>query len=233
MKVLLFDLDGTIINSEEGITKCVQYALDAYGIHEPDRKKLLCFIGPPLDPVFREKYHMTEEEAWEAVQKYRERYDVKGVYECCLYDGVKETIIRLKEKGYVITLASSKPETACSHILEHLGLQPYFDMVVGSTLDGRISTKQQVLEELYRRINAETAESGSIFAGCNSPIEKKDMCLIGDTKYDAMGAKQFGIACIGVTYGFGTKEELLENGAVAVFDRIEEVEAYLETDKRL
>lgn len=151
MRAILFDLDGTIINSEEGITKCVQYALKAYGIEEPDRNKLLCFIGPPLDPVFREKYGMTEEEAWQSVQKYRERFDVEGIFECCLYDGVKETIMDLKKKGYTLALASSKPETACRRILEHFGLTPYFDEVVGSTLDGSISTKQEVLEELGDR----------------------------------------------------------------------------------
>lgn len=220
MKAILFDLDGTIINSEEGITKCVQYALRAYGIDEPDRKKLLCFIGPPLDPVFREKYGMTEEEAWQAVEKYRERFDVEGIFECCLYDGVRDAIIRLKEKDYVLALASSKPETACRRILEHFSLTPYFDEVVGSTLDGRISTKEEVLEELGRRM-----------ADCQ--IGRDEMCLIGDTKYDAAGAKAFGIRCIGVSYGFGTREELLDAGAEAVFDQMEEVERYIENDRSL
>ncbi|MBP3489637.1 MAG: HAD hydrolase-like protein [Roseburia sp.] len=218
IKAVLFDLDGTIINSEEGITRCVQYALRAYGIEEPDRKKLLCFIGPPLDPVFRERYGMTDEEAWQAVEKYRERFDVKGIFECCLYDGVREAIVRLKEAGYVLALASSKPETACERILEHFSLRQYFDEVVGSTLDGSISTKQEVLEELGRRM-----------ADCQ--IGKDEMCLIGDTKYDAAGAKAFGIRCIGVGYGFGTKEELLSAGAEAVFDQIEEVERYIENDR--
>lgn len=220
MRAILFDLDGTIINSEEGITKCVQYALKAYGIEEPDRNKLLCFIGPPLDPVFREKYGMTEEEAWQSVQKYRERFDVEGIFECCLYDGVKETIMDLKKKGYTLALASSKPETACRRILEHFGLTPYFDEVVGSTLDGSISTKQEVLEELGRRME-------------RFKIHKDEMCLIGDTKYDAAGAKAFGIRCIGVTYGFGTREELLAAGAEAVFEQIEEVERYIENDRSL
>ena len=203
IKAVLFDLDGTIINSEEGITKCVQYALRAYGIDEPDRTKLRCFIGPPLDPVFREKYGMTEAEAWQSVEKYRERFDVKGIFECSLYDGVREAIARFKEHGYLLALASSKPETACRRILEHFDLLGYFDEVVGSTLDGSISTKAEVLEELG---------------------------LIGDTKYDAAGAKAFGIRCIGVSYGFGTREELLAAGAEAVFDRIEEVETYIEND---
>ena len=110
IKAVLFDLDGTIINSEEGITKCVQYALHAYGIDEPDRTKLRCFIGPPLDPVFREKYGMTEAEAWQSVEKYRERFDVKGIFECSLYDGVREAIARFKEHGYLLALARRRAE---------------------------------------------------------------------------------------------------------------------------
>ena len=181
IKAVLFDLDGTIINSEEGITKCVQYALRAYGIDEPDRTKLRCFIGPPLDPVFREKYGMTEAEAWQSVEKYRERFDVKGIFECSLYDGVREAIARFKEHGYLLALASSKPETACRRILEHFDLLGYFDEVVGSTLDGSISTKAEVLEELGRRM-------------AGSHIGKNELCLIGDTKYDAAGAKESAVS---------------------------------------
>ncbi len=171
IKAVLFDLDGTIINSEEGITKCVQYALSSFGIEEPDRKKLLCFIGPPLDPVFREKYGFDADKAWQAVLKYRERFDKTGIFECELYEGVADTIRKLKEAGCVIALASSKPETACRRILEHFSLTPYFDEIVGSTLDGSISTKQQVLEELGRRME-------------HMQITKDQMCLIGDTEYD-------------------------------------------------
>jgi phosphoglycolate phosphatase len=106
LKALLWDLDGTIINSEEGITKCVQYALRAYGVDEPDLTKLRCFIGPPLEPTFRERYGMTEEEALRSVDTYRERFDVKGIFECELYAGAREAVIRLKQRGYWIALAS-------------------------------------------------------------------------------------------------------------------------------
>lgn len=210
MKAVLFDLDGTIINSEEGITKCVQYALKSFGIEEPDLKNLLCFIGPPLGPVFQKKYGFDEKQAWEAVLKYRERFDVTGIFECELYEGVADAIKKLKEEGYVVALASSKPETACRRILDHFSLTSYFDMIVGSTLDGSISTKQQVLEELGRRM-------------AHKEIKKEEMCLIGDTSYDAIGANQFGIRCIGVTYGFGTREELKQAGAFCVCDTISEV----------
>lgn len=213
MKAVIFDLDGTIINSEEGITKCVQYALRSFGIEEPDLKKLLCFIGPPLDPVFREKYGMTYDESWQAVEKYRERFDVEGIFECTIYDGVAETIRQLKEMGCLLAVASSKPEEACKRIIEHFGLESYFTFVAGSTLDGSVSTKEEVLEMLYQRMEG---------------ISKEDMCLIGDTKYDVLGANVFKIPCIGVSYGFGTREELLNAGAAVVCEDIREVVKYIE-----
>ncbi len=219
MKVVIFDLDGTMIDSEEGITKCVQYALDAYGVREPDLKKLRCFIGPPLEPVFMERYGMTEEQAWQSVLKYRERFDEKGIFECRLYEGVREAVARLKEKGYVLALASSKPETACRRILAHFGLDVFFDEIAGSTLDGSVSTKEEVLRELFGRLG--------------DGIKRREMCLVGDTKYDAAGAMAAGIRCVGVSYGFGTREELLTAGAEAVCSDIGEVERYIEEDNQL
>lgn len=218
MKAVLFDLDGTIINSEEGITRCVQYALRSFGIEEPDRKKLLCFIGPPLDPVFRERYGMSYEDSWKAVETYRERFDKVGIFECELYDGVKEAVRSLKEQGYLLAVASSKPEAACIRIVNHFGLDRYFDFVGGATLDGSVSTKTEVLHHLRRRM---------------PNVKLEEMCLIGDTKYDVIGAKEFGIPCIGVSYGFGTLKELKAAGAAEVFDDIREVVKYIEDDKGL
>lgn len=215
IKAVLFDLDGTIVNSEEGITKCAQYTLRHFGIEEPDLKKLTFFIGPPLEMNFKERYGFSDEQAWEAVLKYRERFDKEGIFECELYEGVTDTIKKLHDAGYITAIASSKPEVACERILEYFSLLPYFDMVVGATLDKRISTKAQVLEELGRRM-----------AGKN--ISKEEMILIGDTKFDVLGANAFGIRCIGVDYGFGTREELEEAGAVAVYSSIKEVEQYIE-----
>ena len=205
MKAVLLDLDGTLINSEEGITKCVQYALRSFGIEETDLTKLRCFIGPPLEVMYREKYGFTQEQAWQGTLKYRERFDVKGIFECELYDGVEDALKKLKADGYIVALASSKPETACRRIIEHFHLTKYFDEIVGSTLDGSISSKGEVLED--------------------------EMCLVGDTKFDAIGAGNFGIDCIGVSYGFGTKEELEAAGAVTVCDSLGEVLTYLETKK--
>ena len=214
MKKVLFDLDGTLINSQEGITKGVQYALREYlGIEEPDLESLRCFIGPPLALMFDQKYHVPAEKIEPTVAKYREYYDSIGMNQCELYPGVKEVLLRMHEKGYMIGLASSKPERNCVTILEHKGVAGYFDYIVGASIGPERREKVLVLEEAFRRMDV---------------TDRSQIVLVGDTKYDAVGAVKAGIDCIGVTYGFGTREELFDAGAVAVFDTWEEVEAYLD-----
>lgn len=214
MKKVLFDLDGTLINSQEGITKSVQYALREYlGIDEPNLESLRCFIGPPLALMFDQKYHVPAEKIEPTVAKYREYYDSIGMNQCELYPGVKETLEHMKKKGYVIGLASSKPERNCVQILKNKGVADDFDYIVGASIGPERREKVLVLEEAFRRMDVK---------------DRSEVILIGDTKYDAVGAKKAGIDCVGVTYGFGTREELLEAGAAAVFDTLEEVEAYLD-----
>lgn len=211
-KTVLFDLDGTLINSKPGITKCAQYALEAFGIIEPDADKLECFIGPPLVDSFQKYYGFSPEKAREAVDKYRERYHEAGIFECELYPDVEFVLKRLKELGYQVAMASSKPEVSCKRILEHFGLDGYFDEVAGATLDGRIDSKISVLREVIRRLGV---------------TDLSQLCLIGDTSFDVLGAKEAGIACIGVTYGFGSYEELQENGAAAICGSMKEVGDYI------
>lgn len=208
MKAVLFDLDGTLIDSSEGITKSVQYTLDYYGIEEHDLKKLRCFIGPPLKLSFMNHYNFTEEKAIEAVAKYRERYQPIGIYECNLYPGVEQCIRELKKKGYLIGMASSKPEVSCRKILEHFNIIDLFDDVVGATFDGKIDTKEEVLNEVMRRWGH---------------VDKSDMCLIGDTLFDVEGANQVGIKTVGVSFGFGDVSAMKEAGAVTICDSMVEV----------
>ena len=164
----------------------------------------------PLDPVFREKYGFDADKAWQAVLKYRERFDKTGIFECELYEGVADTIRKLKEAGRVIALASSKPETACRRILEHFSLTPYFDEIVGSTLDGSISTKTAGTRGAWQTDGA--------YADHKRP-DVPDR----DTEYDVIGADQFGIRCVGVSYGFGKRELLERAGAYCVCDNMAEV----------
>lgn len=212
MKTVLFDLDGTLIDSKPGITKCTQYALEFFGITEPDADKLECFIGPPLIESFQKYYGFSPDKAKEAVAKYRERYHSVGIYECELYPDVEETLQRLKTAGYRIAMASSKPEVSCKQIMEHFGLSGYFDEIVGATLDGRIDSKISVLREVLRRLAIR---------------DLSELCLVGDTRFDALGAKEAGIDCVGVTYGFGSRRELLESGVIEVCNSMKEVGDYL------
>lgn len=205
MKAVLFDLDGTLIDSFEGIAKSAQYALRRFGINEENLENLRPFVGPPLVESFQKWYGLSKEQAIEATDIYRERYRPIGILECSLYPGVEECIRTLKAEGYQIGMASSKPEEFCRRILEHFGLLDLFDDVVGATFDRRIDTKEEVLNEVLRRW---------------SDIPKDQMCLIGDTMFDLVGAKKIGIDCIAVSYGFGDAEEMLQNGAVAICDRM-------------
>lgn len=208
MNTILFDLDGTLIDSSEGIIKCVLYTLDFYGIKEPDTAKLYRFIGSPLSESFERYYGFSHEKAYEAVQKYRERYNKTGIFECKLYPGVEKCIRTLKEQGYRIGMASSKPEVSCRRILEHFGILPLFDDVVGATFDGTRDKKSEILKEVMRRW---------------SHIPKSEMCLIGDTMFDVNGAKELGIFCIAVSYGFGDVEEMKAAGVAGMCDSLEQL----------
>lgn len=200
-KAVLFDLDGTLIDSSEGITKSAQYALQHYGMEETDIGKLRRFIGPPLSGSFMKYYGFSKEQALEAVGIYRERYNVTGIFECELYPGVIVCLNRLREMGYAIGVASSKPEISCRRILEHFGILELFDDVAGSTMDGSIETKEQVLGEVFRRW---------------PQIPKHQIVLVGDTIFDVEGANKAGIKSIAVGYGFGDAGQMLAAGAKAV-----------------
>lgn len=200
-KAVLFDMDGTLIDSSEGITESARYALRHYGIEEDDMAVLRRFIGPPLSGSFMKYYGFSEEQAREAVDVYRERYNDVGIFECELYPGVRECLGRLREMGYAVGVASSKPEIACRRILEHFGILELFDDVAGSTLDGSIETKEQVLEEVFRRW---------------PQIPKEHIFLVGDTIFDVEGAKNVGIKSIAVAFGFGDAGQMLQAGAKAI-----------------
>ncbi|MCM1106188.1 MAG: HAD hydrolase-like protein [Blautia sp.] len=212
MRAILFDLDGTLVDSSEGITKCAQYALAHYGIEETAPEKLYAFIGPPLQYTFEKLYGFSEERADEAVVFYRERYNRDGIFECSLYPHVAECVQELRAQGYRVGVASSKPELSCRRILEHFGVLELFDDVAGATFDRRISTKEEVLREVLRRW---------------ADIPREEMCLVGDTIFDVEGAKCIGMPCVAVRFGFGDMEEMMAAGAVAVCDDLLELPGIL------
>jgi len=215
IRTVLLDLDGTIVNSEPGITACVQYTLKAYGLEELDAGTLRTFIGPPLRQSFMRHCGVSERQAEDMVKKYRERYVPVGMYESGVYPGVEHFLKFLRREGYQVALASSKPEEMCKKLLEHFKLSEYFDEIVGATPDGRIDTKLEVLRELFLRLHI---------------VSPDEVALVGDTRFDAEGAKEAGIRAIGITYGFGTRQEMEDAGAV-VFDSLPEVERYLINDR--
>ncbi len=139
----LFDLDGTLTDPGEGITRCVQYALRSLGIEEPDLKKLEPFIGPPLTDSFMEFYGLTREQAVRAVEAYRERFAPVGIFENCVYDGIPRLLEEMKSAGVTLAVASSKPECFVHRILDRFGIEKYFDVIVGSELDGARSAKEE------------------------------------------------------------------------------------------
>lgn len=211
-KTVLFDLDGTITDSEPGIIACVQHALRQFGIEVEDPKTLRPFIGPPLRDSFRDYFQMTPEEAEQATEFYRQRYAPIGKFECSVYPGIPELLRRLHETGRTVILATSKPEGFAREILEHFDLAQYFDLIGGATLDGSRDTKEAVLQYIL--------DSGRV-------PDRQDAVMIGDTKFDMIGAAAFSLPAVGVLYGFGSRQELEENGALFLARDAAELERYL------
>ena len=209
---LLFDLDGTITDPKVGITTCVQYALEHFGIHEPDNDKLEPFIGPPLQDSFEQFYAET---AKQAVAKYRERFQTVGLYENEIYDGMADLLKTLKEGGCRLAVASSKPTVFVKKILEHFDVAQYFDVVVGSELDGSRTKKEEVVQEALRQLDPKgQASSGQ-------------MVMIGDRCFDVQGAKAHHLDSIGVAYGYAAEGELQQAGATFVVDTVQQLKELL------
>lgn len=209
-KYVLFDLDGTLTDPMVGITTCVQYALAAAGIEEPDLQKLTPFIGPPLKQSFMEFYDFSDEKAEQAVEKYRERFKDVGIFENEVYEGIPELLSSLKKEGMLLSVASSKPEVFVKRILTHFSIDSYFDAVVGSELDGRRTDKKEVVAEALRRLYEKDAEMAEIEGtALFDAVKRKRTYMVGDRKFDIIGAKAEDVISVGVTYGYGSEEELL------------------------
>ncbi|WP_282033205.1 HAD hydrolase-like protein [Metabacillus indicus] len=210
--LLLFDLDGTLSDPGEGITKSVQYALLKMGISEPHLKKLEGFVGPPLQVSFAERYSFSEEEVERAVSYYRERFIEKGMFENKIYDGIPDFLCSLKKEGYKLAVATSKPSVFAEEILRFFQIDRLFDFVAGSSLDGKGASKTEIILSVMNH-----------FQG----VHKEEMVMIGDRKHDIIGAVNTGIRSIGVTYGYGSKEELEEARAELIVSSVEELRGLL------
>lgn len=202
---LLFDLDGTLTDPKEGITKSVQYALNAFGIPAEDRDKLCCFIGPPLKDSFMEFYGFSEEDAIKGVLSYREYFKDKGMLDNKVYEGAQRVLEALVKKGKKLYVASSKPEIFVRKILEHFELDSYFVFAGGADLEGTRDKKADVIRYVIKECQL-------------SDLSK--IVMIGDRKHDILGAKEVGIDSVGVLYGFGSRQELEDAGADLIAETI-------------
>ncbi|MGN1014365.1 MAG: HAD hydrolase-like protein [Butyricicoccus sp.] len=210
--IFLFDLDGTLTDSQEGILNCVQYALNDQGINWPDRSTLRPFIGPPLIESFQAICGMDYSHAEQAVRKYRERYSEVGLFENRVYEGILELLNAVKRAGKQCIMATSKPEEYSHRIAERFGLSAYLDDICGATLDGRINSKESVIRLALER------------AGQPDPSR---VHMIGDRKHDVLGARACGIDCTYVLFGFGSREEAEQCEAAYIVETVEELKQHL------
>lgn len=195
---VLFDLDGTLTDPMEGITKSVQLALSKQGIEVADRRELLPFIGPPLFESFQAYYSLDDEHAAKAVEDYRAYFSVTGIFENTVYPGIPELLRELHEQGVYTAIATLKPTVFARRIAEHFGLLPFLDAVAGSELSDRHITKGDIV----RRVLEE-----------RPPSLRRETVMIGDRENDMHGAKENGLYAIGVLFGYGSEEELRAAGA--------------------
>jgi len=194
---ILFDMDGTLTDSKQGILKSMQYAVKHFGIEVKDAEldAYSFFIGPPLRDGFRRFREIKEEDIETAVKKYREYYVPHGMFDNQIYEGIEHLLKSLKERGKTVILATSKNELFAKQILEHFGILKYFDFTVGAELDGSRSDKAEIILACLERIG----------------LDKKPLTvMVGDRNHDITGAAKNNIESVGVLYGYGSFEELAQ-----------------------
>jgi len=243
---LLFDLDGTLTDSKPGIISCVRYSLEKMRRPVPQEEKLLQFIGPPLMVSYQEFCGMTEEEAKTATAIYRERYAVTGLFENAVYDGIPQALQSLTAAGYVLAIATSKPEEYLLRILAHFDLEQYFAVVSGSGLDGSRKTKADVIEDVLCQLavrelgGTPCAENygGNFYRCAESAIRssaryqdtlarvRETAIMIGDRHYDIEGAVACSVDSLGIHYGYAQEGELSRAGATCEADTVEDLVAF-------
>ena len=208
-KLCLFDLDGTLTDSKTGILNSAQYALKAVGIKISDYTgNLNNLIGPPIRDAFRLIHPFTDTEVEEVVGKYREYFTEKGMFENQVYPGIMDMLAKLKSEGITMAIATSKVTVYAQRIAGHFGFTKYFDVIMGAELDGSRDSKSAVIRAALDELCIEGAQK---------------IIMIGDREHDIIGAKETGIVGIGVTWGYGTRQELEAAGATNIVDSAEEL----------
>lgn len=204
---VIFDFDGTICDTGEGILKSAKYALEAFGYEVPDYKELTYFIGPPLLVTFQEKFGVDPATADELVKKFRERYTNKGLLESCLYDGIKELLSSLKKESVKLGIASSKPQDYVEALLDHFGIKSYFDVICGVSFTADCESKANIITRCVKELE----------------IIGNEILMVGDKSYDIEGAKANLIDSAGVLWGYGSRIEFAQSGARFVAEKPEDI----------
>lgn len=198
MKTALFDLDGTLTDSGEGIINCAWLALKHFNIPLPDRETMRVFVGPPLRDSFL-RFGVPEADVETAIEIYRSRYVPTGMFENTPYPGIHSLLAALKEAGVRLLVATAKPEEMATAILEKFNLAGYFEMICGASMDSSRDSKDKVIAYLLEKTGG-----------------GDDYIMIGDTAYDVEGAAVNGIPTIGVSWGYGKVEDMMAAGAKAI-----------------
>ena len=204
-KAILFDLDGTLTDSGEGIINCATLALEHFGLPVPSREEMGVFIGPPLDQTFL-KFGVPADKTQEAIDVFRSRYLVVGKFENTPYPGVHSLLEQLKNQGHRLFIATSKPEPTAIEILQKFKLAQYFEEICGATFDHTRVHKADVIDYLLKKIG-----------------HSDTILMIGDTEFDVLGAAAHGIPTIGVSWGYGKAEAMIEAGAIAIANTVDEL----------
>lgn len=209
---ILFDLDGTLTDSSQGIINAIVYALKKMGVNDYDMSLLKKFLGPPLHESFEKFFHFDKKESLQAVEYYREYFSTKGLFENKAYCGITDLLKTLKENGKTLIVATSKPQPFTDRIMEHFDLEKYFDFIAGSNMDTTRSKKAEVIEYAITECNIK---------------DKSKAVMVGDRAEDMIGAQTVGIDSIGVEYGYGTFDELKNAGATYIAKTVEELKSLL------
>ena len=199
-RTILFDLDGTLTDSAEGVINCAIVALKYFGLPIPQREEMSFMVGPPLRDSFL-RLGVKEEDVELAVELYRQRYVPTGMFENTPYPGISALLGALKEEGHELYVATSKPENMATAILDKFRLSGYFDRIFGASLDGSRDTKDAVIAYLLEQLGP-----------------RENTIMVGDTSYDVLGAAVHGIKTIGVAWGYGKIEDMNNAGAIAIAD---------------
>jgi len=209
---ILFDLDGTLTDPALGITNSLMYAFKKLGVSVESREELYKYIGPPLVDMMMQEYGFSKEKAMQGLSYYREYFSVTGLFENEVFAGIPELLADLQSSGYKLVLATSKPEKFAKQILEHFDLAKYFYFIGGGDMSETRSTKEAVIEYDLSALGNPDPQS---------------CIMVGDRKYDVIGAREYGIDCVGVLFGYGTLEELEEANAAYIVETVEALKTLL------